>query len=79
MIRLLPTILVLLAMASISGAAPDEEDSRDMNKKRNFSEALKVGDQAPRFTLAALHGEEIFELASHQGERPVVLFFGSYT
>ena len=77
MIRLLPTILALVVMTSITGAAPAEEDSRDM--KRNFSEALKVGEQAPPFTLAALHGEETFELDTYQGERPVVLFFGSYT
>ena len=79
MIRLLPTILALLVMTSITGAALAEGDSRDMKNKRNFSEALKVGDQAPPFTLKALHGEETFELGSHQGEKPVVLFFGSYT
>ena len=77
MTRLLPTILALVVMTSITGAAPAEEDSRDM--KRNFSEALKVGEQAPLFTLAALHGEETFELDSYQNESPVVLFFGSYT
>ncbi len=79
MIRLLPTILILLVMTSITGAAPAEEDSRDMKKKRNFSEALKVGDEAPLFTLKALHGEETFELGNYQDEKPVVLFFGSYT
>ena len=79
MTRLLPMVLVLLVMGSIPGPTPAQEHSEDMRKKRNFSAALKVGDEAPLFTLKALHGEETFELGSHRGEKPVVLFFGSYT
>jgi hypothetical protein len=77
--RLLPMILVLLMIASTVGPVSADEDSNDMRKKRNFSDALKVGDEAPLFTLKALHGEEIFELEASRSAKPVVLFFGSYT
>ncbi|MGI9517153.1 MAG: hypothetical protein ACR2NP_08915 [Pirellulaceae bacterium] len=41
--------------------------------------APKVGDVAPVFTLNSLDGESETDIASFQGDRPVVLFFGSYT
>ena len=78
MIRLLPMFLILLMIASIAGPASAGEEPQDMRKKRSFSDALKVGDEAPPFSLKALHGDETFELGS-RGEKPVVLFFGSYT
>lgn len=40
---------------------------------------LKEGDAAPDFTLSAQDGSRDVSLASHRGERPVVLVFGSYT
>jgi len=79
MTRLLPTILVLLMIASIAEPVSAGEDPPDMRTKRSFSDALKVGGEAPLFTLKALHGEEIFELEASRDEKPVVLFFGSYT
>lgn len=41
--------------------------------------ALAEGDQAPDFTLAAQNQSGRVTLSSHQGHRPVVLVFGSYT
>jgi hypothetical protein len=41
--------------------------------------ALEVGDEAPDFTLAFVDHSRRVSLASHRGERPVVLVFGSYT
>ncbi len=45
--------------------------------------ALRVGDRAPDFTLEQLTRKEEkaapTHLASFQGKRPVVIFFGSYT
>ncbi len=41
--------------------------------------ALKVGQEAPEFTLKSLDGESETELSSFRDEKPVVLFFGSYT
>ena len=39
----------------------------------------KSGSAAPALKLASLDGKEEFDLASFQGKKPVVLFFGSYT
>jgi hypothetical protein len=40
---------------------------------------LKVGEEAPGFDLPYHDGSGRVSLASHRGERPVVLVFGSYT
>jgi|SRR5215471_9805211 len=40
---------------------------------------LKVGDQAPDFSLEQLEKKTTFQLSSLLGEKPVVLVFGSYT
>jgi len=41
--------------------------------------APKVGEIAPGIKLKSLDGKEEWDLASFQGEKPVVVFFGSYT
>jgi len=41
--------------------------------------SLKVGDDAPDFTLARWNGEDEVTLSSFEGEKPVVLIFGSIT
>ncbi len=41
--------------------------------------APKVGDQAHLFKLHTLEGDREVDLASFAGNKPVVLFFGSYT
>ncbi len=38
-----------------------------------------VGDDAPDFRLKQLGSEEIVQLSSFRGQRPVGLVFGSYT
>jgi peroxiredoxin len=45
------------------------------------AERLKVGDEALDFSLERLDapGSEPVRLSSFRGQRPVVLFFGSYT
>ena len=40
---------------------------------------LKVGDMAPDFRLPVLHSQEMVQLASFRGQKPVALIFGSYT
>ncbi len=41
--------------------------------------APKAGQVAPTFSLKSRDGKDDFDLASFNGKRPVVLFFGSYT
>ena len=43
------------------------------------SGALRAGDAAPDFTLSTHDHTNRVTLSSHQGQRPVVLVFGSYT
>ena len=40
---------------------------------------LQVGVPAPNFALKSLDGESETDLATFRGQRPVILFFGSYT
>ena len=41
--------------------------------------SLSTGDPAPDFTLDTYNHSDRVTLSSHQGKRPVVLVFGSYT
>ena len=41
--------------------------------------APNVGEIAPTFILKSLDGESETDLESFRGQKPVVLFFGSYT
>jgi hypothetical protein len=40
---------------------------------------IREGDQAPDFTLRSVDRHTEVTLSSYQGQRPVVLIFGSYT
>jgi len=40
---------------------------------------LKPGDAAPDFRLKVRGGEQVIQLASFRGRKPVALVFGSYT
>ena len=40
---------------------------------------LQVGDVAPTFTLKSLDGKSETNLAIYRDQKPVILFFGSYT
>ena len=40
---------------------------------------LKLGEEAPDFTLPILDRSETVSLSSFRGKQPVVLIFGSYT
>jgi hypothetical protein len=40
---------------------------------------LKVGDQAPDFSLETYDKQSTVRLSASRGQRPVILVFGSYT
>lgn len=48
-------------------------------RNRNQPAGLKVGEVAPNFRLRSLDGKSETELAALRAEKPVILFFGSYT
>lgn len=49
------------------------------SRKRNQPAGLKVGEVAPNFRLRSLDGKTETELAALIVDKPVILFFGSYT
>ena len=81
------TILILQSLILAAAIVTDAYAEHPRNRKgrgnrmeqRGKDNAPKVGDTAPTFTLKSHDGESETSLASFKGERPVVLFFGSYT
>lgn len=47
--------------------------------ERPTADKLRVGDQAPDFTLPDQAGKAEYTLSSYKDKKPVVLVFGSYT
>ena len=75
-------IPMLLAAFIVSEADAQGRRGRgrgDGPRKQREDNAPKVGDSAPTFTLKAHDGKSETSLAEFKGEKPVVLFFGSYT
>ncbi len=54
------------------------QGERSQNGRRGEG-GLKVGQPAPTFVLKSLDGESETNLATFKDNKPVVLFFGSYT
>ena len=78
-----PLVFVVLVTGS-AGAQDDFKLAPNMERHikkhtKGRAEALRVGDKAPLFTLKALDGKSETDLKELSQERPVVLFFGSYT
>lgn len=76
--RLILTFAVV-AMTVPFLATDAEAQRRGRRGKQKDENALTVGEMAPDFTLKSLDGDTQTELASFRGEKPVILFFGSYT
>ena len=85
MLRTHAALAAGLAFVAITGSGwaqdrPGEGAStRPQREARAPDDAPKVGDEAPLFTLKSLDGTEETDLASFRDQRPVILFFGSYT
>lgn len=78
----------LVAVFTVSAIAQDEpiyepKSEREMLELRQKmireDRAPRVGRLAPPIRLKSLDGESAFDLAAHRDQRPVILFFGSYT
>ena len=73
-------ILLALSVAIVTDAEAQRWRGRgDSMMKQRQDNAPKVGETAPTFTLKSHDGKSETSLASFKGEKPVVLFFGSYT
>jgi len=78
-------LLGVLMVASHVAAQPPSRDSdrRSRNDRRRAQDrdrpSLRVGDEAPLFTLRSEDGKQETVLAGFRDQRPVILLFGSYT
>ena len=77
------SLVALLLIGGVTVAQEDRnrEGRRAKMRKRIFRDdgAPKIGDVAPTFKLKSPDGNSETDLASFKGNKPVVLFFGSYT
>jgi len=62
-----------------TGISCVEQNSSEGSTKQKADNAPKVGEKAPTFKLMSLDGKIETDLASFKDNKPVVLFFGSYT
>ena len=73
-------IILVIATVFVTDAEAQRRRGRgDSMMKQRKDNAPKVRDTAPTFTLKSHDGKSETSLASFKGEKPVVLFFGSYT
>lgn len=87
--RWIAALFLLAGVLAASDAQPPKQKGRPDAKgevntppargERVAADKLKVGDQAPDFTLPDQTGKMDFTLSSYKGKKPVVLVFGSYT
>ncbi|MBL1217796.1 MAG: hypothetical protein D8M59_09905 [Planctomycetes bacterium] len=77
---LLWATVVAVAAATPAGACPSQSRPRQMQQRQQQrAQAPRVGDEAPMFTLKSIDGKSETDTRSFRGQRPLVLFFGSYT
>ena len=75
-------LLVLLTALPGCASSKEKRMSRGMGEipeKYKNDGAPQVGDVAYLFKLKTVDGEKEVDLASFKGNRPVAIFFGSYT
>ena len=76
-------LLTCILISAMSSAGPssraDSGDSPSSPEKSRRKKAPKVGDPAPLFRLPSLGSETEVDLHDIVGNKPIVLFFGSYT
>ncbi len=60
--------------------ARENVQSREGRGRRaEGAQSLQVAEMAPQFALKSLDGKSETDVASYRGQRPIILFFGSYT
>ena len=76
---LVALVMMVPFMLSESSYSQRNRDQKKQRGRRSDANALKVGQQAPQFTLKSLDGKSETRLKDYQDKKPIVLIFGSYT
>ena len=72
-------IILLLMFIVFTGISCFTQYRTESRTKQKADNAPKVGEMAPTFKLMSLDGKKETDLAGFKDNKPVVLFFGSYT
>lgn len=72
-------VACLIGTLIVSSLVAQNRQQRRGQRNVRDDGGLKVGQLAPTFELKSLDGKESFDLKSLRGNKPVLLFFGSYT
>ncbi|MDQ3621703.1 MAG: redoxin domain-containing protein [Verrucomicrobiota bacterium] len=77
MMKALASLAATVAFVALAlpASAQQKANKRDLRMR----DTVRVGDEAPDFTLKTQDGAREVRLSSFRGKRPVVLVFGSYT
>ena len=68
-----------MAQSRPNGQRPGQRPGGQRPGGRRPADKLKVGDEAPDFTLKTMDGKGEETLSAYAGKKPVALVFGSYT
>ena len=69
----------LICMFAAETLIAQDQSRRGGRRNTRDDRGLKVGQLAPTFELTSLDGKQTYDLKSLRGDKPVMLFFGSYT
>ncbi len=74
-------LVLLTALPGCAGSKKKRMRARmgEIPEKYKNDGAPQVGDVAYLFKLKTVEGDKEVDLASFKGDRPVAIFFGSYT
>ncbi len=72
-------IILVIMFIVFTGSSCFAQNISERSTKQKADNAPKVGEMAPTFKLMSLDGKIETDLASFKDNKPVVLFFGSYT
>jgi len=72
-------LLTTAVTAQPSPTSAQRKTPTERKQRRKEKQILFVGDLAPTFTLSSIDGKEKTNTDDFRGQRPLILFFGSYT
>jgi len=73
-------LLFILVLFKVDVFSQQDSGRKKRTNSNNIDDgAPKVGEIAPLFKIKSLDGKNEFDLENFRNNKPVILFFGSYT